>query len=182
MGSQESPVWLPTAGRPPLFWTLVGLGVMYAAFLPVAFIIIGGAPYLIRVLFSTANPGLAAALVGTEIATPLAFVVVALSQVPNRIGIGPTGVHVHSRLRERIVFWADLRPSQRPPVQRWGWLSARRFGGPGGRAPPVRDFPVSREQAAAILGHPNAPRNLFPPESWEWIGHPDPNARPAPSS
>jgi hypothetical protein len=98
---------------------------------------------------------------------PIIVILGILNQTEIRIGIGDRGIRLVSRLRTRDVPWDALRPSTTTPSGMWGLLTIRI---PHHSEPHA--FWVTREQARAILAHPNAPRSLFPPEYWIWLGLP----------
>lgn len=105
---------------------------------------------------------------------PIVTVLGLLSQTEIRIGIGPSGLQLVSRVRRREVSWAQLRASTTTPSGKWGLVALRGTKRSNGGA-----FWVTRDQARAILSHPDAPSDLFPPEYWDWIGIPTPQTPPS---
>lgn len=107
---------------------------------------------------------------------PILLIVLLLSVTEVRIGVGPAGLRLISRLRTMDVRWDALGPGGTTPTGEWGTI---RRGQSELRGPFY--FWVTREQARAILSHPEAPATLFPPEYWRWIGLPPPDYRRAPN-
>jgi hypothetical protein len=103
------------------------------------------------------------------IVLPLFGAVATLSALTIRIGVSSGGLRVVSVLGVRNVAWEVLRPPPRAPRGNWG-----RIGVSSSSLARAREFWTTREQARAILAHPNAPRGLFPLEYWAWLGVPPP--------
>ena len=157
-----------------MFWVRIILGFAFGAFLPTAAILVGGPAWAWQLLSFSVPPSVilvSGAVWFVVVAIPALAVTSAYYLTPRRIGIGTGGLNVETWLRSRIVAWSDLRPSPLPVYKEWGYMAAWRSGG---RLSPAgtqgQSFPISREQATAIMEHPSAPVGLFPPEFWKWLG------------
>lgn len=169
--------WVPADGLPPraLGPLLMMISIGLALVLEVG--LLGGTSAIVRALefkprqmngVLIVNDILIVWLFG--VIAPMVAVLSTLNRTQTRIGVGKAGLRLISLLQSKEVPWDRLRPSETPPSRQWVLF---RFGYSEWRGP--ISFWASKEQARAILSHPDAPRGLFPPEYWNFIGEPRPS-------
>jgi len=163
--------WVASHGVPP---RILGFGLML---LILAFALVGvvgasvGGPALVRALELQPSGSIGVAAVAVVwafgVGVPVILVVGIISAPEVRIGLGPEGLELRSRIRRRRLTWDELWPSYTPPGGRWVLVRYRKSERKG-----LRYFWATREQALAIALHPKAPFNLFPPATRDWLGVP----------
>ena len=175
MSSEGEPTSIQTIGMPSQFFFMI-LG---------SFAMVGGVLGLllwadgvgfISQVMTFRIPGLylfSATLWAVALIFPLESVLIERYAVPTAVNLTETGVLVVSRRTTRLVPWGDLRPPFVPLKGEWGCFAYGQSAWTGRHV-----FWVTKEQARAVLMHPRAPAQLFPPEFWSWLGIPAPLQSP----
>lgn len=167
--------WIPSRGRPVQFSGLLGLTAAFVVYFFVLTYVFLGDGGLVDSLRFIAPGGNGDGIFLIYILSPAVILIGATGAllIPNlRIGIGPDGVRVLTRLGARVVPWNSLRPGEARSKSQWCTL---RQATSGWRR--YRIFWVTKDQAKSILTSPNAPAHLFPPEYWAGIGVTPPGPR-----
>jgi hypothetical protein len=99
------------------------------------------------------------------VAAPVLLALLILSTPEVRVGIGPEGVELVSRIRRRRLRWDQLWPTYARPTGNWILVGYRT-----GERARLRYFWATKPQALALASYPKAPFNLFPPETRDWLG------------
>jgi hypothetical protein len=162
--------WIPSRGIPSRLYPVIGVAVVLLAIvLGESVWLFGPDAVLQALLLSPKGNGwlLPFLLYYVFASMTLTSVLLVFRNATSRIGIGASGVRVVCRLRTRDFPWESLRPGIAPPSGKWAAFNAGFSTWTG-----LRYFWVSIDQARAILTDPKAPRALFPPEYWSWIGVP----------
>ncbi len=166
MNGKGVEMWIPSRGRPLRLTLVIGVVVVFTGLFLLELAWVHGTSNFVRALeFQPITVDVPLTVfIYVVLAFPIIMLPILVAFDTRGIGLGPAGIQVVTHLTNYKVPWASLRPSIETPKGPWGFIGyvTKSWAGSG-------SFWLSKEQAAAILSDPRAPRELFPPEYWSWV-------------